>query len=105
MADPNEFDDVMPELPRMEPQVPEQVEENLLHRLFFMLIIAAMISLAGSILVLLTVLQFIMLVIQKGKPNERLAEVGTDLGVWIAKSARYQTAGSETKPWPWTDFD
>ena len=27
----------------------------------------------------------------------RLAEFGTDLGIWVAKAARYQTAASEVK--------
>jgi len=27
------------------------------------------------------------------------------MGVWMAKAIRYQTAGSEVKPWPWTELD
>ena len=29
----------------------------------------------------------------------------TDLGIWVAKAARYQTAASNVKPWPWTELD
>ena len=51
-----------------------------------------------------TIIQFVILLINK-EPNERLADFGTDLGVWIAKAARYQTAASNVKPWPWTELD
>jgi hypothetical protein len=39
------------------------------------------------------------------EPNEQLAEMGTTMGVWIAKAVRYQTGASEVKPWPWTELD
>ena len=83
---------------------PEQ-EDNLLMRLIYMILIALMISIAQTVLGALTLVQFIILVISNRKPNERLADFGTDLGIWIAKAARYQTAASEVKPWPWTDLD
>ena len=83
---------------------PEQ-EDNLLMRLIYMILIALMISIAQTVLGALTLVQFIILVISNRKPNERLADFGTDLGTWIAKAARYQTAASEVKPWPWTDLD
>jgi hypothetical protein len=64
-----------------------------------------MISIAQSVLGLATAVQFIIMVLSKGEPNERLAEFGTSLGIWIAKAARYQTAASPVKPWPWTELD
>ncbi len=73
-------------------------------RLIYMIIIAVMISLAQTVLGVATVVQFIILLINKN-PNERLADFGTDLGVWVAKAARYQTAASNVKPWPWTELD
>jgi uncharacterized protein DUF4389 len=73
-------------------------------RLLYMLIIALMISVAQTVLGVATVIQFIILLINKAA-NPRLAEFGTDLGIWIAKAARYQTAASQVKPWPWTDLD
>ena len=82
---------------------PDQAD-SLLMRLVFMLIIAVMISFAQTILGVMTVIQFIIMVINK-EPNERLADFGTDLGVWVAKAARYQTAASNVKPWPWTELD
>ncbi|MCV6592908.1 MAG: DUF4389 domain-containing protein [Silicimonas sp.] len=78
--------------------------DSLVMRLIFMLIIAVMISFAQTVLGVVTVIQFVIMVISKA-PNERLAEFGTDLGVWVAKAARYQTAASNVKPWPWTELD
>ncbi len=87
------------------PQFDDGKKEGLLMRLVHMVLIAVMISLAQTVLGVATLVQFIIMVLNKGAPNERLAEFGTDLGIWIAKAARFQTAASEVKPWPWTDLD
>ena len=80
-------------------------DDSLLMRLIYMILIAIMISFAQTILGVVTVFQFIILVINNKQPNERLADFGTDLGIWVAKAARYQTAASNVKPWPWTELD
>lgn len=80
-------------------------EDSLLMRLIYMLIIAAMISLAQTVLGVATVLQFVIMLLNNKQPNARLADFGTDLGIWIAKAARFQTAASNVKPWPWTELD
>jgi hypothetical protein len=104
MADPHEFDDVMPEnTARRKPEEP--VAENLVTRLIYMIIIAFMISFASTIIGVLAVIQFIIMLVSQKQPNERLAELGTDVGIWVAKATRYQTAASEVKPWPWTELD
>jgi succinate-acetate transporter protein len=82
---------------------PEE-QEGLLTRLLYMILIAVMISVAQTVLATATVLQFIVLAVTK-EPNERLADFGTDLGIWIAKAARYQMVASNVKPWPWSDLD
>ncbi len=74
-------------------------------RLLFMILISIMIGAAQTVLGVATMIQFVILLISKGKPNPALAEFGTSLGIWIAKAARYQTAASEVKPWPWTELD
>jgi hypothetical protein len=51
------------------------------------------------------VIQFIIMLVNNGEKNARLADFGTDLGIWMAKAARYQAAASNVKPWPWTDLD
>ncbi|OUS37493.1 hypothetical protein A9Q94_05265 [Rhodobacterales bacterium 56_14_T64] len=80
-------------------------EENILMRLIYMLLIAVMISLAQTVLGVATVVQFVIMLVNNKHPNRRLADFGTDLGIWIAKAARFQTAASDVKPWPWTELD
>ncbi len=79
--------------------------ENIWMRLLHMVIIAVLMSMASTILGFLTVAQFLIMLFNKRTPNEPLAELGTTMGVWMAKAARYQTAASEVKPWPWTELD
>ncbi|WP_420860711.1 DUF4389 domain-containing protein [Algirhabdus cladophorae] len=82
-----------------------QVKESLLMRLIWMIVIAVMLSFAQTVLSFVTVVQFIIMLLNNREPNERIADFGTDLGIWVAKAARYQTAASEVKPWPWTELD
>ncbi len=86
-------------------QIEPKDEESLLLRLIYMILIAIMISIAQTILGVATVIQFVIMLINNKQPNERLADFGTDLGIWIAKAARFQTAASDVKPWPWTELD
>ena len=90
---------------RMTGEQPEAAPESLLMRLVLMILIAIMISLAQTVLGVVTLIQFIIMALNKREPNENLAEFGTSLGIWIAKAARFQTAASEVKPWPWTELD
>lgn len=79
--------------------------ENIWLRLVNMVIIAVLMSMASSLLGIMTVAQFLIMVFNNRQPNEQLANMGTTMGVWMAKAARYQTADSEVKPWPWTELD
>jgi hypothetical protein len=85
---------------QFEPDQPD----TMLMRFIFMLLIALMISVAQTVLGVAAVIQFIVMLVNK-QPNERLSDFGTDLGIWVAKAARYQTAASNVKPWPWTELD
>ena len=80
-------------------------QDNMLERLIYMILIAIMISLAQTVLGVVTVIQFVIMLVNNRERNERIAEFGTDLGIWVAKAARYQTAASEVKPWPWSELD
>ncbi|WP_333713624.1 DUF4389 domain-containing protein [Yoonia sp.] len=79
--------------------------ENIWVRLLNVVIIAVLLSFASTILGVLTVAQFLIMLFNKRQPNDQLAEIGTTMGVWMAKAARYQTGASEVKPWPWTELD
>ncbi|MCU4653140.1 DUF4389 domain-containing protein [Roseibacterium sp. SDUM158016] len=86
-----------------QPSTPDR--ENLGMRLIHVLLIAFMLSIAQTVLTVLTVVQFVIMLVNNGDRNARLADFGTDLGIWMAKAARYQSAASDVKPWPWTDLD
>lgn len=86
---------------QFEPEKPDP----LALRLLYVVLLWLMISLAQTVLTVATVIQVVIQLTHGGKPNARLADFGTDLGIWIAKAARYQTAASPVKPWPWTDLD
>jgi hypothetical protein len=86
-------------------QVEPEKPDGMLMRLLHVVIIWFMLSLASTVLTFVTVVQFVIQLVSQGKPNDRLAEFGTSLGIWMAKAARYQTAASEVKPWPWTELD
>jgi len=80
-------------------------QDDMLRRLIYMILIAVMISLAQTVLGVVTIVQYVIMLLNNKAPNERLSDFGTDLGIWIAKAARYQTAASNVKPWPWTELD
>lgn len=79
--------------------------DSLWMRLINMIIIGVLMSFAQSFFWLIAVIQFVIMLFNKREPNEQLSEFGTTMGVWMAKSIRYQTAASEVKPWPWTELD
>ncbi|KQI71033.1 hypothetical protein AN191_15130 [Loktanella sp. 5RATIMAR09] len=79
--------------------------ENIWLRLVHMVIIAVLMSMASTLLGIMTVAQFLIMLVNQRQPNDQLAEMGTTMGVWMAKASRYQTAASEVKPWPWTELD
>jgi succinate-acetate transporter protein len=91
---------------RVNGEQPEEAEKDHMGwRLLFMLLIAFMLSISQTVLTVLTVIQFVIMLVNNGEKNARLADFGTDLGIWMAKAARYQAAASNVKPWPWTDLD
>jgi hypothetical protein len=47
------------------------------------------------------VVQLIIMATSKRQPNAEIAAFGKRLGLWLAQAARFQTAASEDKPWPW----
>ena len=82
-----------------------KAQESLVMRLLWMVVISVMLSLAQTVLTFVTIIQFIIMLVSGRQPNERLADFRTTLGIWIAKAARYQTAASEMRPWPWSELD
>jgi hypothetical protein len=65
-----------------------------------MLIFAVLMGLAQTALQVLAVVQFILMLLNGGKPNAQIAAFGKSLGPWLAKTAAFLTAQSDAKPWP-----
>lgn len=86
--------------PRVLPEPGATPKGSIWMRGLMMLIFAILIGMAQTILHALTVLQFVLMLLDKGKPNARIAEFGETLGGWLSKAAQFQTARSETRPWP-----
>ncbi len=84
---------------------PRRDFEGLGMRLITVIIVALLMSFAHTLLGLMTIAQFVIMLVNKREPNEQLAEFGTSMGMWMAKASRYQTGASEVKPWPFTELD
>ena len=82
-----------------------KAQESLVIRLLWMVVIFVMLILARTVLAFVTIIHSIIMLVSGRQPNERLADFGTTLGIWIAKAARYQTAASEMRPWPCSELD
>ena len=65
-----------------------------------MLVFAVLLEVAQWVLLVATVLQFLWILFAKEK-NAFIAEFGDSLSKWLARAARFQTAATEDKPFPW----
>ncbi len=91
-------DDETGERPRTDEPLPREVWP----RILWILVIGAMIYVAYTLLIVVAVVQIIIMLTSRGRPNEELADFGSMIGAWIAKAARFQSAATDVKPWPWT---
>ncbi|GAB4259110.1 MAG: hypothetical protein Kow0013_01550 [Pararhodobacter sp.] len=74
---------------------------ELLPRILWIVVMTMLISVAQSILFVVAMLQVAIMIANRGRPNEELGDFGSMVGAWVAKAARYQSAASDEKPWPW----
>lgn len=88
-----------------EPDVTRPLSENLWARLLYSILIAMLFSLLQSVLGVLALIQFVLLLANGRTPNPNIAKLGASLGRWCDRAARYLTAETEEKPWPWRAFD
>lgn len=69
----------------------------------WMLVFAFLFEVAKFVLVVCAVVQFGWLLFTREK-NPHIAAFGTQLGDWLVKTARFQTAASDQKPFPWAPW-
>lgn len=68
-----------------------------------MLVFAIFVALAEYVLLLVAVVQFAWMLLT-GQPNEAIKSFGRSLAEWMAEAARFQSAVSEDKPFPWKSW-
>ncbi len=66
-----------------------------------MLLFLAAFSLAQTLLAVLAVVQFGFLLIT-GRENPHIVTFGRSLAIWLAEVAAFQTAATETRPFPFS---
>jgi type III secretory pathway component EscV len=69
----------------------------------WMLVLAILFGFAEALLVLLAVIQFLWMLFGKEK-NQPIADFGTDLADWLARVAKFQTAETEERPFPFAKW-
>jgi len=94
-----------PELNESRAASPDTGHKSVWMRGLMMVLFALMIGAAQSVLFLATLVQFVLMLVDKGKPNPQLAHFGEMVGKWMAKAAQFQTAKTEDKPWPFSALD
>ncbi|MCL4471363.1 MAG: DUF4389 domain-containing protein [Sulfuricella sp.] len=76
---------------------------NIWLRGVFMILFGILYSLAGTVLFVVAVLQFI-LVLLGSAPNTRLLAFGHSLGSYVQQLVNFQTFNTEEKPFPFSDW-
>lgn len=82
------------------PETKDEARKSVWLRGLFMVITAFLIGAAQSVLALLTLIQFVLMMLSRGTPNAQIAEFGDVIGKWLVTAAKFQTAKSDVKPWP-----
>lgn len=76
---------------------------NIWLRALFMVLLGMLYSLAGTVLFVVAVLQFIF-VLMGSAPNVRLLAFGRSLGSYVQQLVNFQTFNTEEKPFPFSDW-
>lgn len=84
---------------------PTWKQKSIWLRGLWMLLTGVLVWAAQTILQVMTVVQFIIMLADKGTPNAQIAAFGKRLGAWLQKAALFQTGQSEDRPWPWSAAD
>lgn len=81
----------------------KEMPENIWMRALYMIILAVLFGFAEAILGLMAIVQFGWMLFAKEK-NTFIADVGKDLGLWMAAVVDFQTGRTEDKPFPWDSW-
>lgn len=83
-------------------QEPSQ-RKNTWFRGLHMLIFLLLTNLAGTVLAVIALIQFIWMLFND-KKNEELSRFGRGLGRWFREVVAFQTCETDEKPFPWKSW-
>ena len=78
-------------------------KRNIWIRGLFMLLMFLALHVCGTVLSIVTVIQFVM-VLLNDTPNTRLVSFGRSLGRYLQQIADFQTFATEEMPFPFNDW-
>ncbi len=99
--DPVTLDEPSPEDAAASEEKQSEQKQRVWLRLLFMIIFAVLFGISETILAVGAVLQFGFLLFT-GKRNDSIADFGAKLADWMRDVARFQTAVTEDKPFPFS---
>jgi len=70
---------------------------------FFMLLMGLIYQVTGTVLFIVTVIQFVLALLSDA-PNDRLTAFGRSLGRYLQQLAHFLTFASEDVPFPFSDW-
>ena len=86
-----------------EPVIATENKRNIWVRGLFMLLMALAYYVAGTLLLIVTVFQFVMMLLNDS-PNSRLLSFGRNLGRYFQQIVHFLTFVSEDVPFPFNDW-
>ena len=78
-------------------------KRNIWMRALMMIVMAMAFQLAATLLGLIAVVQFVLALVTDA-PNERLSHFGKGLGQYLHQIADFVTFGTESVPFPFSDW-
>lgn len=81
----------------------EKNEWGIWSRGLYMILMGILYSLAGTVLFVVAVFQFVFVLVGN-EPNKRLLVFGRSLSVYIQQLVNFQTFNAEEKPFPFSDW-
>lgn len=69
---------------------------------FFMLLMAMVYQLAGTVMFIVAIIQFVLALLDT--PNDRLIAFGRSLGRYLQQIANFLTFAAEEMPFPFSDW-
>ena len=84
------------------PDIPT-IKRNIWIRGLFMLLIALAYHVSGTVMLIVTVIQFVIMLLND-TPNARLVSFGLSLGRYLQQIVNFLTFATEEMPFPFSDW-